>query len=327
MNDPGIVCPFCPLHCDDVSIAGPLDCSILRKEVDRLQAEAPLPRVGSDTVTVENAMAAARACLSDAGPATLLVSSATISQAKAIVESGFLVAIESSETSVAVQKATARCGTITATLADIKQHADQIVLLGNVEQTIPRLMEQLGDPSCVESSPTPNADSIAEMATAIRQGNLFADRSYVAFLLDSTALNANDADAAVELLIETILWMNSAGREKRQRAVLVSLDPLASLRCVSAWSDGKRLPVSTPSDFNGRTIRLGEPGTDHHSANIQIGRIDPGSELAGIYLPASTPGIHHIDSVIRGDGTVTLPLGKVQKSNSLSAADVISRLS
>jgi hypothetical protein len=337
MSIPEIVCPFCPLHCDDVRIDSPPECLILESELVRLRSGTVHARVGEQGCTADEALAAAKSSISKSNQGTLLVRSATIGQAKAMAYSGFAIAIETTPALLAVSKAIARCGTITATLADIKQHADAVVILGDIDSSVPRLMEKIDagtqtvetesqDASVCQIS-KPDADSIANLATEIRHGNRFAGCAYVAFVLDSNVLDASEAEVAIELLIETIIWMNSAGRPKQQRAVFLSLDPLASLRCTSAWTDGKRLVAVKQSDFDQATIRTGESELASSPVDIQIGGSDPGPALARIYLPASTSGIHHIDAVIRGDGTVTLPLAAIQETDLASVADWIAKLS
>ncbi|KAA1259659.1 hypothetical protein LF1_21940 [Rubripirellula obstinata] len=332
-----IVCPFCPLHCDDVQISEPPKCSILESELARLNFGSVQARVGNQSRTLDEAWVAAKAIISKSEKVLLLVRSATLGQAKAIAGSRVTVATETTPTLIAVSKAIARCGTVTATLADIKQHADAIVVLGDIDSSVPRLMKNGGigfQPVKTTSQagsrchlPKPDADSIAKLATDIRQGKLFAGDAYIAFILVSNAFDASQADVAVELLIKTVIWMNSADRPTHQRAVLLSLDPLASLRCTSAWTDGKRLSEVKESDFDHATIRIGKPTANQPAADIQIGGTDPGPKQAKVYLPASTPGIDHIDAVIRGDSTVTLPLGKIQASTTPSVADWIAKLS
>ena len=329
MNSTKIVCPFCPLHCDDVSIESPPNCWILKEALARIEADTCIARICDAQVTLEQAEQVAKQRVKESSLVMLSVRSATLGQAKAIVKSGWRVSMQSSPTARAVQRTIARCGVVAATLADVKQHADAIVVLGDIDKSVPRLVQKLGSSATIDvlDADELSANAIAELSASIREGRRYTDNTYVAFILDIEAFAKEDADPVVELLIETIIWMNSSAREKAQRAVLVTLDPLASLRCVSAWSNDQRLLVTDDFENAGLTIQLGELPSDRAPVGIQIGGSDPGPSRAEVYLPASTAGIHHADAVIRGDSTVTLPLEKLQVSSVPSVADWIARLS
>ena len=321
------VCPFCPLHCDDVSIESPPDCKILEEALARIEAGDCVARIGDQRTEIKQAERAARKQIEESEQVVLSVRSATLGQAKAIINSGWLIHAQVTSATVAVQKTVERCGVVAATLGDVKQHADAIVVLGNIDETIPRLIEKLDRSAKFNTIDRLGANAIADLATDVRQGRKFASSAYVAFLLDVEAFDADQAGPISELLIETIIWMNSPKRELGQRAVLIVLDPLASLRCVSAWSGDQILVTTKDWDSTSVTLRIGEPNAGCEPADIQIGGTDPGPERAAMYLPASTSGVHHADAVIRGDSTVTLPLRKIQASTAPSVADWISRLS
>jgi hypothetical protein len=326
MNDPvtdlEIVCPFCPLHCDDVNLNSLADCEILKRHGAILEdgnRSGSIARIREQSVTLAEALAAARQQIRDSESVKLLVSSATMGQAKAMIETGFPIVDGGTATMNAVQSAMARSGVITATLAEAKQHADAIVLIGNVESSVPRLMEKLGTSAELFRVESPDAASIADLSMAIRHGQKFADKAYVAFLLGNESFNVNEAEVSVELLIELVVGMNAVKRKFNKRAVFISLDPLASLRSMSFLTNGKRL-ISAHQDAQKRSdsdtlmISVGGPSQPNAAIGIQIGGIDHGPEFANVFLPASQAGIHHMDAVIRGDGTVTLPLSKVRKS-------------
>lgn len=304
-----IVCPFCPLHCDDVRFDDPPDCSILRNKMGRWKSLPLVARIGREAVSIEKAKQAAATRIANGTPVTMVTRGATIGQSKAMVRSGFAIAVETRLSLAATAGAFVRCGTSTATLADVKQHADHVVVLGDISQSIPRLLEKLGTAIPIHRIDQPNAGAVAELAASIRQGKTFAEQKYVAFFLGDWCVDANETNHAIELLHRTVLWMNSPGHDVVRRAVLVALDPLASLRCVHAWTRGNELQVAEGLRGNATTIRVGTTIQGDFAADIHVGDADPGPNLAEIFLPASTAGIHHVDAVIRGDGTVTLPLG------------------
>ena len=329
MSESTIVCPFCPLHCDDVSVSSPPDCSILQHELPRVIRDGESHRVGEQTATQEQAEVAAKQHEDAADRVTVIARQATLGQARVMARCGFAIRMEATATQVALQNAIARCGTITATLADVKQHADAMWVLGEVTTATPRLMSMISSPiqhTLIQHTPKPNADTVADFAVAVRKNEFLTEARYVAIIVAPHAFDGGQAGPAMELLVETVIEMNSASgvnsqRANPRRAVLLSLDPLASLRSTQAWSTNERLKIATPDDFRrSTTIRLGSPSPDSHRADIQIGGIDPGNSLAGIYFPAAQAGIHHADAVIRGDGTVTLPLAKITDSRHPSIA-------
>jgi hypothetical protein len=310
-----IVCPFCPLHCDDVRINDPPDCSILRNKMGHWKSLPLVARIGREAVTIKKAQQDAVIRIANGKPVTLVTRGATLGQAKSMVRSGFEIAVQTSLSLAATANALIRCGTSTATLADVKQHADHVIILGDINQTIPRLLEKLGTASPIHCIAPPNAATVAELAASIRQGNVLAEQKYVAFLLGDLGVDANETSHAIELLHQTVLWMNRPGHDFIRRAVLVALDPLASLRCVHAWTYGNDLQIAEDSRGNATTIRVGTTIHGDFPAHIHVGDADPGPNLAEIFLPASTAGIHHVDAVIRGDGTVTLPLGTTARNS------------
>jgi hypothetical protein len=84
-----------------------------------------------------------------------------------------------------------------------------------------------------------------------------------------------------------------------------------NLLSVMRWRNNRVSPagLSTPAS---PSIRIGSRRREDASpVRLQIGGIDPGQQGAHSYLPASTPGIHFPGTTIRGDGSVTLPLGKL----------------
>ena len=309
------------------TLSSSTQCAILNEQLPLALADQA-PRVQDKTVSIDEAERQAKTLVASDKRNVFIVQRSSIGQAKAIAQSGLAVRVETTASQISLQQAIARCGTITATLGDVKQHADVLVLIGDSQETTPRL-NQLIDASnkAVHHDKNPNANSVADFAHAVRQGNHLAGDKYVAIIVAPDAFDRGQAGPAIELLVETVIWMNNAKRAKPQRAVLLSLDPLASLRSTMAWNTNKRLQPATPFDFeSGTTIRMGCPQPHQHRADIQIGGADRGRKLASIFLPASTPGIHHTDAVVRGDGTVTLPLAKIADANFPTTDQWIARL-
>jgi hypothetical protein len=91
----------------------------------------------------------------------------------------------------------------------------------------------------------------------------------------------------------------------------VTLDPAATLRSVCLWTNNT-IPGSASFQNDSEQyfdIRLGSPlNRQSHPADWQIGGVDPGASLAKVFSPASQAGIDHASMMIRGDGSVSLPL-------------------
>ena len=234
MSESTIVCPFCPLHCDDVSVSSPPDCSILQHELPRVIRDGESHRVGEQTATQEQAEVAAKQHEDAADRVTVIARQATLGQARVMARCGFAIRMEATATQVALQNAIARCGTITATLADVKQHADAMWGAGGGDDGDPAfdVDDLIPDPTHADPAtrPKPNADTVADFAVAVRKNEFLTEARYVAIIVAPHAFDGGQAGPAMELLVETVIEMNSASgvnsqRANPRRAVLLSLDP------------------------------------------------------------------------------------------------------
>lgn len=146
---------------------------------------------------------------------------------------------------------------------------------------------------------------------------IFAAR-YFAVVLAANAFDDDAALAAAAMLNRSVMKLN-----EQTRAVIVSLDAAATLRSVSAWSQNRSLQAwdraANSSALLVSGIRIGGPRTDivgdgssgsdeSERVAVQIGGIDAGPASATCYLPASIPGVDRDGLVIRGDGSISLPL-------------------
>jgi hypothetical protein len=133
---------------------------------------------------------------------------------------------------------------------------------------------------------------------------------------------------------------------RRIRASVLRFDNSMTLRSVAAWSsDGPhpsaaaiRVPVDLEIHFSPWPVA--DTTSTHVSTTIARRRItigraevqsDAGAATAGescqsIHLPAAMPGIASDGIVIRGDGSVTLPLSRAMESGLPTAAMTLSRL-
>uniref|UniRef100_UPI0011B64B74 hypothetical protein n=1 Tax=Rubripirellula reticaptiva TaxID=2528013 RepID=UPI0011B64B74 len=223
--------------------------------------------------------------------------------------------VDQTPTMAAMRSTIARDGNISATLGDVKKHADVVWAIGSPETEMPRIWERL---ECEPvSDATVGANELADRIFAVRNNSTsigpdaqsIASAKYLAIVIGSSAFLPGEEIATAELLVKWVIDRNRETKSGSQRAVLLAIDPAATLRSVVGWQTNERLkPTSGPVD-----LRIGDANSATYPAKLQIGGIDPGTELAESYVVAPIPGIDFDDAVIRGDGTVTLPLEAVGK--------------
>lgn len=304
MGDPA-VCPFCPMHCDDVRF-GPdgqvsVDCQIARSGFAAAVGPA-VHRIGARKVTAEEAIENARACLTSLAKPSVSCSGATLGLARPLagLSAGDRIdlSLETTPALAALGTAASREGFIAATLGDVKKHADLIWVIGNVADQTPRLAEHFPPDADVRSLAPFSIDDVAALAMR-PDDETFGAARYVAIVL------AHDAFDADESLVVAQWWSKLIVRANRHRRVVqLVMDPSQTIRSVAGWTSNQSLAASErPTD-----VRFGNSVGGH--ARLQIGGIDPGPELADAFVATTVPGIHRRDAVIRGDGAVTLGLEK-----------------
>ncbi|TWT52520.1 hypothetical protein Pla22_01440 [Rubripirellula amarantea] len=344
-----IVCPFCPLNCDDVGIADGqlLDsrCSKLSKEFAAAVSDEVVARIDNDSVAIGQAEQAALNLLESQDGVSVTVRSATLQLSKTLSRLAIKATtyVDGSPTSLAYQNVVRRTGVISATLADVRLHADLIVMLGQPDVTMPRFREKIersNEDVNVVSLRDPNAGYIAELASCLIHGQDSKDDSvaslstqiksakYIAFVVGPDAFNNDEALPSIEMLVDVVLKLNQVTQDRSQRAVLLSMNPVATLACVHGWNTNRTVCVAVADQNvpNEVTVRIGSPSDDSGCSDIQLGGQDLGVGFAGIYLPSSTAGLHFSDAVIRGDGTVTLPLRPSLSSPLPTPSDWLVRL-
>lgn len=222
-----------------------------------------------------------------------------------------------------------------------------------------RLIDPARPPRHVAIPAGMTAEETANISDALRRGDasqlsdphaslcqaLLASR-YVAVVLGTDAWPQRDSVAAAVMLNQIVLWLAA-----ERRAVLLSLDAAATNRTVAIWRTNRTLEAfeeaaprsavptrSTREERDGAEsvpgaarlgvpdaevlVRLGEPASGNAApAQLQLGGRDPGRELADIYLPAAMAGVHRAGIAVRGDGSVTLPLQQVFRSELPTAAE------
>jgi hypothetical protein len=317
-----IVCPLCPLHCDDVSVndqgqLNGVDCRILR-DFPLLHC---LPADRGDFESRKSTSTAMRVI-------TTGVDLNLARQLSQWQQAGRVsITIESDESIEALMQVTSRDGIVSATLADVATHADLVCMIGEVEHAWPRISEKLRLQSASDVSRHSSeivvrrvtqwsADDVAELASALRhrdEHHEFADQwisaRYAAIIIGPRAFVAHEEDLCATMLARLVRQRNAEAR-----CVLLTLDTAATLRSVCLWNTNEVPSSKTDHDHSVFDVRVGSPlGVDSAAARVQIGGLDPGPELALAYRACSVAGLHHRGMVIRGDGSVSLPLAAVRE--------------
>lgn len=304
-NEP-TVCPFCPLHCDDVVVdaAGQInvDCLIAKSNF-AAALSPPVYRIGTRSVSADDAASHAAAVLASIDRPKVTCSGATLGLSRHLSKlaqaSRIDLSLDTTPTMAAMRAAMAREGFIGATLGDVKQHADLIWVIGDSLSSLPRLANHFATDAKVRSFET---FSIEEMATRSLNSveDAFGDAHYIAIVF------ANDAFAPAASTVVAEWWTRwIVAANKTRRVVQVVVDPFQTIRSVAGWTSNQTLTSnSTASD-----VRFGD--AVDQTTRLQIGGLDPGELLADAYLPVQIYGVHIADTVIRGDGAVTLGLGQI----------------
>ena len=328
-----VVCPFCPLHCDDVSVDADgktdVDCDIARRSF-AAALNAASPRIGDSIASAAEVTKHVRGLVEGTIP-TVITSSVTLAAAKNLDQfhgQGEIDwVIQQSAARAAMQRTISRDGMIGATLADVRMHADFIWIIGNRDQKIlPRINEltlPAGNQIAQIWSPLGvTAAQLGDLLDAIGRQEHPQDKSlagiyeaalhakYFAVIWVDDGFDPVEADAASALLLELIAVLNDPSRRESRRAVFVTFDEGQTGRSVSLWRRNE-VPGNAGhlfSDDRSVVIRFGEPVESAEPVSIQVGGRDAGIEFANVFVPTAVEGIHRADMMIRGDGAVTLPL-------------------
>ncbi|TWU24978.1 hypothetical protein Pla52o_12750 [Novipirellula galeiformis] len=333
MPRPLHICPFCSLHCDDVRIdevakhgwVANVPCDRATAGYQHAFRDALDARCGDDRCTAMEASKHAQTLLSGSIPYSLVTTGTDLDSAKQLhqlQEAGRIrVLVDETASAEAWRAAISREGTLAATLGDIRTHADVLWTIGEVDAETPRLRERIdADQKRWVQSSSLDAESLAEIAFAIRAETVPEDSgtavteairasAYLAIILGRHAFVDSEATATAEMLCKLLWHLN-----QKRRAVVLQLDDAATNRSVTAWQSNTVISSIAGNETRKIDLRLGTPPDGARPVRLQIGGIDRGKAFAEVFLPASTIGIHRDAVVVRGDGTVTLPLVAVTAS-------------
>lgn len=356
-----IVCPLCPLHCDDVRIDG--DGVLEASGCPIVAANSPvsIPRRDRGDIAVSRKRL---------GPLRVVTTGVDLTIARQLSRwhaAGRVdLVIESDPSVEALLQTASRDGIVSATLADVATHADLVWLIGRVDQAWPRFAEKLrlerndsagkpvrrfesctadelshfaaaqaarlggnerpgnstlhprrpepgrpsqgeGERRCVTSAKEEPTRQVSSFTTGGLAGHVdeFLTSEYSAILIGPGAFVRGEESLSATMLARLVRLRNATNR-----SVLVTLDAAATLRSVCLWSSNTS-PEATV-DGSGEVsfdCRLGSPlDIASPPAQVQIGGVDPGPDRADAYRACSVAGLHRPGMVIRGDGSVSLPL-------------------
>ncbi|KLU07758.1 hypothetical protein RISK_000275 [Rhodopirellula islandica] len=326
MSEPSrVVCPLCPLHCDDVVVNA--DGSVQANGCEIAESAGSL--MNQMARADEATLAPIAACEQ---PIRVITSGVDLVAARQLVQwqsdGAIAVEIESDPSVQAIGTVTRRDGIVAATLSEVVAHADLVWLIGEVNPAWPRLEEKLRLESVGSGASVGKrhgkrwerwtADFAGRMHHAIEhpeateegsefqtRSSHFRDSQYAAIVIGPGAFDADEAEMTAAMVARIIRRRNELAR-----CVCVTLDPAATLRSVHAWRTNESLaPMMSGSEIDStsviRLVGIGHRRSGDRPVDLQIGGHDPGEEQAKAFLPASP---WTTSMVIRGDGSVTLPL-------------------
>lgn len=313
-NAPSSVCPLCPLACDDlvVDVSGlsiAEVCSIVEKY-----------RVGENRDGTQPLSFQAQR-----RPLRVVTTGVDLLTARELVRlktrGSIELTIEADPSIDAMLQTISRDGIVSATLSEVATRSDSVWFFGEVESTWPRVLKFAGSDRLDEDSIHRKSQVTAEQLAELFPGKQSAweDSKYAAVFIGPGAFSPGEEPISSAFLARLIRQRNQTSR-----CVGITLDQAATLRSVSLWSRNR----SPESNGDGRQdIRIGTPMNEcSESATIQVGGQDMGPAFADSYIATSVAGIHHASMVIRGDGSVSLPLTATIPSDLPTVAEVLGRI-
>ena len=334
------VCPFCPLHCDDVSVV----VEELEKSFSQIGCEKAVsgfvrsldslakPRIEDREVSYNEVLHfvsqrwAGSECISVVTNGNDLETSRVLERFRSANRIKLFIDEDCSAT--AWRSAVSREGIVSATLADARLHADVVWMIGDVVGEMPRIKETIKtDGKSVIETVSLNADLLVEWTQQIRSLRLdqiesssdakrLSDAAYLCILIGPDAFVRGQEVATAELLAKLVWFLNN-----ESRCVAISLDSAATNRSVSAWQSNQSLTSSAGeiaiADL-ASTVDIfirSQEGRANRNCILQLGGEDAGESTSLCYLPVALNGVHAPGVVMRGDGTVTLPLSSMVDRN------------
>ena len=316
-----VVCPFCPLHCDDVNPAalraGETGCRVADSRANWVRRESSSLATSADLETC-------RRWVEEASQIVISGYVIDLETARAISEfaatTGAVVKVNG--TNPTASKLFAREGGFYTTLGELSSRAVSVLVIGDPATHWPRLEERLRHVKAIVRWPDSSALPQRIAALRLHTAKRFSDQSTVddelaaaiQLVIDSTYLVVLIAPLHETIARSPVVWSSIFGlvreRNKVSRAAILSFDPSVTVRSVLA-SRNDPLPFAFPCNESSLCIEFspfGERSSESTGRKIIIGLAKPSLGSNQRLLPAGVPGMHHAGIVIRGDGSVTLPL-------------------
>lgn len=321
MSRDSVVCPCCPLHCDDIDPAqlmlGNTGCPVADHRVAAV--------LTADSGDCETALVMGRQWIAKANRIVVTGHVIDLETSRAISEfadaHGADVEIDGSNS--AMLPLFAREGAFLTTLGEVASRDVSMLVIGDVATHWPRIETWLERLKTIQrwednkalatrlavlrEAVSPRASSILAIDDEVTAAAAMIQSStYVVVLV---APLSDDDDARSSVIWSTILGMVRE-LNKITRAAILSFDHSLTLRSVMASRLDPK-PYRLPADPDAIHIHFSPFGDEPRRSggkSIVIGIGDKVFNKNQLCLPASVPGLHHSGIVIRGDGAVTLPL-------------------
>jgi hypothetical protein len=324
-RDP-VVCPCCPLHCDDIDpdqlMLGKTGCAVADHRISVVLAAAA--RSDEESRRDEAACAMGRQWIADANRIVVTGRVIDLETSRAISEfanaTGADVEVDGSNP--AMLPLFAREGAFLTTLGEIASRDVSMLVIGDVASHWPRIetwlervkvIRRWNDDETLASRLAALRKTVSQRASATIAiddevafaANMIKASSYVAVLVAPLSDNVARSSVIWSTLLCMVRELNKA-----TRAAVLSFDHSLTVRSVMASRLDPK-PYRLPSDHDALHIHFSPFGDESRRSggkSIVIGIGDKVFNKNQLCLTASVPGLDRSGIVIRGDGAVTLPL-------------------
>ncbi len=345
MSDELVVCPFCPLNCDNIPIRW-----MQTATTGCAQADARIKSVISRRAepTSDAAIATSRQWVSAAKQITIGGTVADIETSRVVSDFvrdvGAQVHVQRTNPSAGVLFSSD--GGFITTWGEVAAQGAAVWVIGDVKRRWPKVDESLSQAKSIVRWSESNrlGDQIAAVrqrlkmlstdasAMTLERGEDECVSAVLRLIADAKYLVVLVAPLHESISRSLVTWSSLSGLvrdlNKATRAAVLTFDPSITLRSVMAsrlnpptmqWptrTDSLRIVFTPWADDETDSLWLNEAGqTETITKTITIGVGDFGADTDDhprrLHLAAGTPGFDHRGVVIRGDGSVALPLQQV----------------
>ncbi|MEM6978255.1 MAG: hypothetical protein AAF539_01225 [Planctomycetota bacterium] len=300
-----ITCPICPLHCDDLTISvseGNPRVTGCGHAADAFRNHSVSRGSVPDT-------------LQKAGSVAVIVGGVDFETARSLTRLHSLGRIalfcDSDATLAALDITTRRDGNISCTMAETRQRATTVWTVGQTNLSWPRFAERVDLKSIQSRGGQVFHDDSVGIDTLPARLDRLNEGDSVHIWIGPQAFPRAEADIVAALLGR---WVREQNQQRR--VFLNTFQYAVTLQSLALWRTNQPIPVvdSTINDFD---LRLGISMNVMPSKSITlngfVGHQDPGPDQADWFAASQIPGWHHRSQIVRGDGSVTLPLKTVSQ--------------